>query len=43
MVHLFQLERAVAAAALEGAYEDLEQAENEGYQRKKREIYGVMS
>jgi hypothetical protein len=43
IVRLLKLERAEAAAALERAYEDLEQAENEGYQRKKREIYGVMS
>ena len=43
IVRLFQLERAEAAAALERAYEDLEQAENEGYRRKKSEIYGVMS
>src|SRR5215217_2748672 len=43
IVRLLQLERAEAAAALERAYEDLEQAENEGYQRKKSEIYGLMS
>ena len=43
VVRLLKLERAEAAAALRRAYEDLEQAEHEGYQRKKREIYGVMS
>ena len=43
IVQLLHLERAEAAAALEHAYEDLEQAENEGYRRKKREIYGFMS
>jgi hypothetical protein len=43
IVQLLQLERAEAAAALERAYEDLEQAENEGHQRKKREVYGFMS
>ncbi len=43
VVRLLLLERAEAASALERAYEDLEQAENEGYQRKKREIYGLMS
>src|SRR5215218_2650003 len=43
VVRLFQLERAEAAAALARAYEDLEQAEHEGYRRKKREIYGLMS
>ena|SRR5215212_1291782 len=43
IVRLFQLERAEDAAALARAYEDLEQAKNEGYQRKKREIYGFMS
>src|SRR5215207_6148991 len=35
IVRLFQLERAEAAAALEHVYEDLKQAENEGYQPKK--------
>jgi hypothetical protein len=40
---LLQLERAEAAAALERAYKDLKQAENEGYERKEREIYGFMS
>src|SRR5215204_7276483 len=34
-VRLFQLERTEAAAALEHVYEDLKQAENEGYQPKK--------
>jgi hypothetical protein len=43
IVRLLQLERAEAAAALARVYEDLEQAENEGYERKKREIYGFMS
>ena len=32
-----------AAAALERVYEDLRQAKHEGYQPKKREIYGLMS
>jgi hypothetical protein len=43
IVRLFQLERAEAAAALKGAYEDLEQAEHEGHERRKREVYGFMS
>jgi hypothetical protein len=43
IVRLFQLERAEAAAVLECAYEDLEQAGNEGNQSKKREVYGFMS
>src|SRR5215210_9560262 len=43
IVRLLHLERAEAAAALERAYKDLKQAENEGYERKKREIYGLMS
>src|SRR5215208_5402257 len=43
IVRLLQLERAEAAAALERAYEDLKQAESEGYERKEREIYGFMS
>ena len=43
IVRLLQLERAEAAAALERAYKDLKQAENEGYERKEREIYGFMS
>jgi len=43
VARLFQLERAEVAAALERAHEDLKQAENEGYQRKEREIYGLMS
>ena len=43
IVRLLQLERAEAAAALERAYKDLEKAENEGYERKEREIYGFMS
>ena len=43
VVRLLQLERAEAAAALKRAYEDLKQAEHEGYQPKKREIYGLMS
>ena len=43
ILRLLQLERAEAAAALERAYKDLKQAENEGYERKEREIYGFMS
>jgi hypothetical protein len=43
IVRLFRLERAEAAAALERAHEDLEQAEDEGHQCKKREVYGFMS
>ena len=43
VARLFQLERAEVAAALERAHEDLKQAENEGYQRKKSEVYGLMS
>jgi hypothetical protein len=43
IVRLLQLERAEAAAALARVHEDLEKAENEGYERKKREIYGFMS
>ena len=43
VVRLLQLERAEAAGALERVYEDLRKAENEGYQRTKREIYGLMS
>jgi hypothetical protein len=43
IVRLLQLEQAEAGAALERALVDLEQAENEGYQRKKREVYGFMS
>src|SRR5215217_4873905 len=43
IVRLLHLERAEAAAALERAYKDLKQAENEGYERKEREIYGFMS
>ena len=43
VVRLLQLERAEAAAALKRAYEDLKQAEHEGYQHTKREIYGLMS
>ena len=46
IVRLLQLERAEAAAALARAHEDLEnleKAENEGYERKKREVYGFMS
>jgi hypothetical protein len=43
IVRLFQLERAEAAAALARAHEELEKAENEGYEPKKREIYGFMS
>jgi hypothetical protein len=43
IVRLLQLERAEAGAALERALVDLEQAENEGHQRKKREVYGFMS
>jgi hypothetical protein len=43
IVLLLHLERAEAAAALARAHEDLEKAENEGYERKEREIYGFMS
>ena len=43
IVGLLQLERAEAAAALARVHEDLKQAENEGYERKEREIYGFMS
>jgi hypothetical protein len=43
IVRLLHLERAEAAAALERAYKDLKQAENEGHERKRREIYGFMS
>jgi hypothetical protein len=42
VVLLLQVERAEVAAALKRLYEDLEQAENEGYQHK-REVYGFMS
>jgi hypothetical protein len=43
IVRLLHLERAEAAAALARVHEDLEKAENEGYERKEREIYGFMS
>ena len=46
IVRLLQLERAEAAAALARAHEELEnleKAQNEGYERKKREVYGFMS
>src|SRR5215213_4416316 len=46
IVRLLHLERAEAAAALARAHEDLEnleKAENEGYERKRREVYGLMS
>ena len=43
IVRLFHLERAEAAAALARVHEDLKQAENEGYERKKRESYEFMS
>ena len=43
IVRLLQLERAEAAAALARVHEDLEKVENEGYEHKKREIYGFMS
>jgi hypothetical protein len=42
VVLLLQVERAEVAAALKRLYEELEQAENEGYQHK-REVYGFMS
>jgi hypothetical protein len=42
VVLLLQVERAEVAAALKRLYEDLEKAENEGYQHK-REVYGFMS
>src|SRR5215216_6469590 len=41
IVRLLQFERAEAVAALARAHEDLKQAENEGYERKEREIYGL--
>ena len=43
IVRLLQLERAEAAAALARAHEDLQKAENEGYEHNKSEIYGFMS
>ena len=43
IVRLLHLEQAEAGAALARAYEDLEQAESEGHQRKNREVYGLMS
>ena len=43
IVRLLHLERAEAAAALARVHEDLEKAENEGYERKTRESYGFMS
>jgi hypothetical protein len=43
IVRLLRLERAEAAAALKRAHEGLEKAESEGHERKKREIYGLMS
>jgi len=42
VVLLLQLERVEVAAALNRLHEDLEKAENKGYQHKKREIYGFM-
>ena len=42
-MRLLHFERAEAAAALACAHEDLVNAENEGYERKEREIYGFMS
>ena len=43
IVRLLHLERAEAAAALARVHKDLEKAESEGYEHKKREIYGFMS
>src|SRR5215204_5001902 len=43
VVLLLQLERAEVAAALNRLHQDQEQAENKGYEPKKREIYGIMS
>ena len=43
IVRLLQLERAEAAAALARAHEELEKAQNEGYEPNNREIYGFMS
>ena len=43
IVRLLHLERAEAVAALARVHEDLEKAENEGYERKEREIYEFMS
>jgi len=42
VVLLLQLERVEVAAALNRLHEDLEKAENKGYQHKRREIYGFM-
>ena len=43
-MRLLHLERAEAAAALARANEDLiEEDKNEGYERKKREIFGFIS
>ena len=43
IVRLLHLERAEAAAALARAHEELEKAQNEGYEPKKREVFGFMS
>src|SRR5215203_6836061 len=43
IVRLLHLERAEASAALARVHEDLKKAENEGYERKKREVFGFMS
>ena len=43
VVLLLGLERAEVSAELNRLHEDLEKAEREGYQHKRREIYGVMS
>ena len=42
-MRLLQFEEAEATAALKRAHEDLKRAENEGYERKTREIFGFMS
>jgi|SRR5436305_1806576 hypothetical protein len=42
IVRLLHVERAEVTAALKRLYEDLEKAQNEGYQHE-REIYGFMS
>ena len=43
IVRLLHLERAEAAAALARAHEELEKAQNDGYEPNNREIYGFMS
>ena len=43
IVRLLHLERAEAAAALKRVHEELQKAQNEGYEHKRREVYGFMS